>query len=109
MSIHPKIAVKGRDKIVKLHMRVTNHEDEKISGFIKFIIKRPDRKIDIIQKEVTIKPKSSLDEYFLYPINNKPIGKYIVDGRFYWKEGSVRSETWKNDFFEIKKLDGVKK
>jgi len=108
MSIHPKIAIKGKDDAVKLHMRVTNQTNEKIYGIIKFRIKRPDGKIDILQRKVCVNFNSQIDEYFRYPIKDKPEGKYIIDGRFHWNEGSVRSETWKNDFFEIKSME-VKK
>ncbi len=104
MSIYPKIAIKGKDRIIKLHMKVTNNTSKRIYGVIEFKIKRPDRRVEILKKGVFIGPNSSTDRYFKYTIKNKPIGKYIVEGRFYYDGRYVKSETWRNDFFEIREV-----
>jgi len=104
MSIYPKIVEKGKTNKVTLHMQVTNNTTRKIYGTIKFEIKRPDRMKESIKKPVTLPPKASINRYFKYDIKGKPIGKYIVDGGFYWDGKSVKSLTQKNDFFIIKEV-----
>ncbi|MEM5882766.1 MAG: hypothetical protein QXQ77_00810 [Candidatus Aenigmatarchaeota archaeon] len=105
MSIYPRVAIKGKTKNVHLHIRINNRLKERIDGIIRLKIKRPFGKIDIFEKKVHIEPSSFINEYFVYPIMNKPVGKYYVDGRFYWKKMCVQSETSKKDFFVIKEVN----
>jgi hypothetical protein len=101
MSIYPKLVIKGKIKKVTLHMRVRNYSSKSVKGTIVFRVKRPDGKTDVLKRRVTVTPKSSVDKFLKYSIEKKPIGKYIVDGRFYFDKTYVRSSTWKNDFFEV--------
>jgi len=109
MSIYPKIVKKGETNRVTLHMQVTNYTTKKIYGTIKFEIKRPDRIMESIEKPAILPPKASIDRYFKYDIKGKPIGKYIVDGKFCWDGKSVKSITQKNDFFIVKEAKKMKK
>jgi len=102
VSIHPRVAIKNKIKNVILHMKITNNTNKGIFGTIRFKIKRPDKLIDIIEKKVFVRPNSVTNKYFKYSIAQKPVGKYKVDGRFFWDKNVCRSMTYKNDYFYVK-------
>lgn len=102
MSVFPKKLIKGKDKFVTLHMHVENKSNNDISGRIVFVIINRNRKVKKIQESVLVKSFSDIDKYYKYNIkSNLLIGHYKVDGRFYFGRFCVRSETYKNDFFDI--------
>lgn len=99
MTIFPRAPVLGKNKNVVLHMKVSNGSAKRVSGRVSFVISAPDGKEEKLEKEITVPPMSSVNEYFTYDIRDKRIGKYVVDGRFFWGRNSCRSETVNNDFF----------
>ena len=102
MSVFPKKIVKGKDKFVTLHMHVDNKSGNDVLGKIVFIILKRNKKIKRIEENVLVKSFSSIDNFYKYNIKrNFLIGRYRVDGRFYFGKYHVRSETYKNDFFDI--------
>ena len=64
----------------------------------------PNGKIDNfdLNRTESIKAKSELNEYDKYYIKEEyPIGRYFVDGTFWWNGMNVLSDTNKNDFFDV--------
>ena len=102
MSIFPKIVRRRRDKFVNLHMRVENHGEKAISGKIKFLVISPRGKKKKIEEKVTVQKQSKIDKYYRYPLRkNAIVGRYLVDGRFFFKGGQTKSKTYKTDFFDV--------
>ena len=104
MSIFPKKLIKGQDEFTTFHMRICNNSDEDIEGKIKYKVIMPDGKIDDIDFSRTerIQANSELNEYDQYYIKDDfPIGRYFVEGTFWWDGMNVLSETNKDDFFDI--------
>ena len=102
MSIFPKVIQKGKNKSVTLHMHLENHSKKNISGCIVFVITDPKNKKRKIKEKVIIKGLGKIDKYYNYFIRkNSPVGRYNVDGRFYFEKEEVRSETYKTDFFDV--------
>ena len=105
MSIFPRIVKRGKDKFVNLHMHVENHGKKVISGTIRFVVVSPSGKRQKIEEKVIIKRRSKVDKYYRYSLRkNAIVGRYLVDGRFFFKGGQTRSETYKTDFFDV--IDG---
>jgi len=102
VSIYPRIVIKKKVKNVTLHMKIMNNTNKGIFGMIKFKIERPDKSIDVIEKKIFVPPNSVINRYFKYSIAQKPVGKYKVDGRFFWDKNVCRSTTYKNDYFYVK-------
>ena len=49
-----------------------------------------------------VEAKSELNKYDRYYIKeNFQIGRYFVDGTFWWNGMNILSETNKNDFFDV--------
>lgn len=104
MSIFPKAIKKGKDKFVTLHMHLENNGKNDISGDIVFVIVTPNGKKEIIKEHVTLHGLVKINKYYRYTVSNNAIlGRYYVDGRFYFNGTEVRSETHKNDFFDVLK------
>jgi len=104
MSIFPKIIKKGENKSVTFHIHLENKTKKDIAGEIVFTITDPKDKKEKIREKVIIKGLSKIDEYYNYPIKkNAPVGRYYVDGRFKFEKDEVRSETYRGDFFDIRK------
>jgi len=102
MSISPRVVVKDKDKFVKLHMHLENSSQDEIYGRIVFVIIDPKKRKTKIQEKILLECLSKIDKYYNYEIkNNVLLGRYIVDGNFYFSEGKVRSETYKTDFFDV--------
>lgn len=102
MSVFPKIIIKGKNKFVVLHMHVENNGNKNVEGKILFIIADPRNKKSKIEKKISIKGLGSVDKYYNFPIKKEILlGRYKVDGRFYFGKSYVRSETYKNDFFDV--------
>lgn len=104
MSIIPKIAKIGKNKFITLHMHLENKSKKDISGRIVFVITNPKNKKEKIEEEIMVKDLSKVDKYYSYSIKkNSLVGRYNVDGRFYFGKEKVRSETYKTDFFDVLK------
>lgn len=102
MSIYPRIIEKGKIKPVTLHMRVENNNKDNISGRIVFIIIDPKNKKKKIEEDVTIKGFNKIDKYYAYLIKeNALVGRYLVDGRFYFGGKYIQSKNYKTDFFDV--------
>lgn len=104
MSIKPKILKKGKDEFTIFHMRIQNESEEEIIGNIQYHIKMPNGKIEEIKikrKEV-IQAHSELNRQDAYYLPQEaPIGRYQVEGRFYWGNQNILSDTNKTDFFDL--------
>ena len=64
----------------------------------------PDGKIDEVNFEriEKIKANSELNEYDKYYIkDDSPIGRYLVEGTFWWDGMNILSETNNNDYFDV--------
>lgn len=104
MSIFPKKLIKGKDRFTTFHMKICNNSNEDINGQIKYKIIMPDGKVNEFDLNRTekIEANSELDRYDKYYINTDfPVGRYFVDGTFWWNDTNILSETNKNDFFDI--------
>lgn len=102
MSIYPRIINKNKIEPVTLHMRIENNNKKDILGKMVFIITDPLKNKKKMEKIVVIKSMNIIEKYFIYKINNNsPIGRYLVDGRFYVGKKNIRSENYKTDFFEV--------
>ena len=104
MSIFPKKLIKEQDKFTTFHMRICNNSDEDIEGKISYKIIRPDNTIDKmeIDRIEKIAAESELNEYDKYYIKEDfPIGRYYVEGRFFWNGIDILSETNETDFFDV--------
>jgi len=105
MSISPKVLDRKKDKFTTFHMRINNNSNEDISGYIKYKISKPNGKIE--EKEFgrteKIKANSQIDIYDKYYLEkDAQIGRYHVDGMFFWNNQNILSDTNKNDFFDVK-------
>ena len=108
MSIFPKKIIKGKDMFTTFHMKICNNSDEEVNGQIKYKIIMPNGKTDEFELNRTekISAKSELNKYDKYYIkDNFPIGRYFVDGTFWWDGKNILSETNKNDFFDVVERD----
>ena len=104
MSIFPKRLIKGMDSFTTFHMKICNNSDEEVNGKIKYKVIMPDGNVDEIDlnRIEKIEAKSELNRYDKYYIKeNFPIGRYFVDGTFWWDGTNILSETNKNDFFDV--------
>lgn len=104
MSISPRVLKKGKNEFTVFHMNIKNNSNETIIGKIKYEIRKPNGKIDImtIDRVEYIRGFSEINEYDEYHIGKDvEIGRYFVDARFVWGEESVLSETNKNDYFDV--------
>lgn len=104
MSIFPKQLIKGKDLFTTFHMKICNNSDEDVNGQIKYKVIMPNGKIDefYIDRIEKIEAKSQLNKYDKYYIKEDfPIGRYFVDGTFWWDDMNILSETNKNDFFDV--------
>ncbi len=104
MSIFPKKVVKGKDMFTTFHMKICNNSNEDVSGQIRYKVVMPNGKIDEFNLNRTeeIKAESELNKYDKYYIKDSfPIGRYFVDGTFWWDGMNILSETNKNDFFDV--------
>lgn len=105
MSILPKVLNKNKDKFTTFHMRIINNSHQDIEGYIKYKIINPDGEIEEKQFSRTerIKANSQINLYDKYYLKeNSPIGRYYVDGMFFWNDKNILSETNQNDFFDVK-------
>lgn len=105
MSISPKVLYKGKDKYTTFHMNICNGSDEDIEGYISYKITMPNGKIDIkeFNRIEKIKANSEINLYDKYFIEEDFVtGRYFVDGRFFWEDQNILSDTNKNDYFDIK-------
>ena len=104
MSIFPKKLIKDQDAFTTFHMKICNNSEEDVKGQIKYKIIMPNGKVDNfdLNRTESIKAKSELNEYDKYYIKEEyPIGRYFVDGTFWWNGMNVLSDTNKNDFFDV--------
>lgn len=104
MSIFPKKLVRGVDDFTTFHMKICNNSTEAVEGTIKYKIIMPDGKIDEfdLNRLEKVEAKSELNKYDRYYIKeNFQIGRYFVDGTFWWNGMNILSETNKNDFFDV--------
>ena len=104
MSIFPKKLIKGKDSFTTFHMKICNNSNEDVNGKIKYKVIMPDGKIDEFDLNRTerIEAKSELNKYDRYYIKKEfPIGRYFVEGTFWWNGMNILSETNKNDFFDV--------
>ena len=104
MSIFPKRLIKGKDSFTTFHMKICNNSDEEVNGEIKYKVIMPDGKVDEfdLNRIEKIEAKSELNKYDKYYIKEDfPIGRYFVDGTFWWEDINILSETNKNDFFDV--------
>ena len=104
MSIFPKRLIKGMDSFTTFHMKICNNSDEDVNGKIKYKVIMPDGNVDEfnLNRIEKIEAKSELNRYDKYYIKeNFPIGRYFVEGTFWWDGTNILSETNKNDFFDI--------
>lgn len=105
MSISPKILNKNKDKFTTFHMRINNNSNKDIEGYIKYKITKPDGRIEEKQFARTekIEANSEINLYDKYYLEkNAPVGRYYVDGMFFWNDQNILSDTNKNDFFDVK-------
>ena len=104
MSIFLKRLIKGKDEYTTFHMKICNNSDENIEGKINYKITMPDGQIDkmYFERIEKIPAKSELNKYDRYYIKPKnPIGRYYVEGRFFWNGEDILSETNETDFFDV--------
>ena len=104
MSIYPRRANKSKDKSVTLHMKVINNGNYEITGQIRFTITLPNYKSEYIELNQVekISPRSEIDRYYYYSISDiTEIGRYYVNGRFFWNGEDLISETKDNDYFDV--------
>ncbi len=104
MSIFPKKLIKGQDLYTTFHMKICNNSNEEIEGKIKYKVIMPNGKTDEIdlQRIEKIKANSELNEYDKYYIKeNYPVGRYFVEGTFWWNGMNILSETNNNDYFDV--------
>ena len=104
MSIFPKILSRDKDKFTTFHMNITNGSDEDIEGYISYKITKPNGEIDIkeFDRLEKIQAHSEINLYDKYYIDkNFQVGRYWVDGRFFWENDNILSDTNKNDYFDI--------
>ena len=104
MSISPKVLKKGKDKYTTFHMNIANGSDEDIEGYISYKITMPNGKIDVkeFNRIEKIKANSEVNLYDKYFINKEAVvGRYFVDGRFFWENQNILSDTNKNDYFDV--------
>ena len=112
MSIFPKSLIKGQDLFTTFHMKICNNSDEDIEGKIKYKVIMPNGEIDEINFEriEKINANSEVNEYDKYYIKeNFPIGRYFVEGTFWWEGMNILSETNNNDYFDVEKGEGDEK
>lgn len=105
MSISPKVLYKGKDEYTTFHMNIFNGSDEDIEGYISYKITMPNGKVDIkeFDRIEKIKANSEVNLYDKYYIRDDFVtGRYFVDGRFFWEDQNILSDTNKNDYFDIK-------
>ncbi len=105
MSISPKILDRKKDKFTTFHMRINNNSNEDISGYIKYKISNPNGETEEkeFQRTEKIKANSQIDIYDKYYLEkDAQIGRYYVDGMFFWDNQNILSDTNKNDFFDVK-------
>lgn len=105
MSICPKVLKKGKDEYTTFHMRIINGSQQEIRGRIEYTISMPNGKKDQmnLEKEIIVKANEEFNQYDSYYLpENPPIGRYEVDGKFYWEDKNILSATHPNDFFEVK-------
>ena len=104
MSIYPKIAKKSKDNIVTLHMKVINNSDSDIRGYIHYKITLPSDRVEFLQssEEEIVPSGGEINRYYNYIISDiTEAGRYSVDGRFFWDEENILSETYNNDYFDV--------
>lgn len=104
MSISPKILDKTKDKFTTFHMKISNNSDETIEGYINYKITMPNGVIDEkkFNRVEKINANSVIDLYDRYYINDSFVsGRYYVDGRFFWDNKNILSDTNKMDYFDI--------
>lgn len=104
MSILPKVLKRHKDKYTIFHMKIINNSNENIKGYISYKVTKPNGKINIIEFNRTeeILAHSEKNLYDKYYINkNSLTGRYYVDGKFYWNNQNILSETNKNDYFDV--------
>lgn len=104
MSISPKILNRNKDKFTTFHMKITNNSNEDIEGYISYKVTMPNGKIDLKEhgRVEKINAHSEINLYDKYYIDDSfQVGRYYVDGRFFWNNQNVLSDTNKNDFFDV--------
>lgn len=107
MSISPKILNRNKDKYTVFHMNINNGTDENIKGYISYKITKPNGKEELIDfnRIEEIKAHTEINLYDKYYIDEKSeLGRYYVDGRFFWNNNNILSDTNKNDFFDVEDL-----
>lgn len=105
MSISPKVLYRKKDTYTTFHMKIVNGSDEDIEGYISYKVTMPSGKIDVKEFNRTekIKANSEVNLYDKYYINKESeVGRYFVDGRFFWEDQNILSDTNKNDYFDVK-------
>lgn len=104
MSIFPKKIIKGQDLFTTFHMKICNNSEEDIEGKIKYKVIMPNGKIDeiVFERLEKVEATSELNEYDKYYIKEDfPIGRYFVEGTFWWNGMNILSETNNNDYFDV--------
>ena len=94
----------GSQIIIESAQKIPNVSNEDVNGQIRYKIIMPNGKVDNfdLNRTESIKAKSELNEYDKYYIKEEyPIGRYFVDGTFWWNGMNVLSDTNKNDFFDV--------
>lgn len=105
MSLYPKNVIKSKHSKVTIHMEIRNYLSHKINGIVQIKIINPYHKKRIIKEKIVVQPLSKINKFYFYKISkNSPIGKYMVDGRFFSKGKQYKSKTYKTDFFKVQKL-----
>lgn len=104
MSITPKILDRKKDKYTTFHMNIQNGSNENIEGYISYKITKPNGEFDIkkFDRIEKIGAHSEINLYDKYYIDeNSQVGRYFVDGRFFWDNQNILSDTNKNDYFDV--------
>lgn len=104
MSIIPKKLTKGQDSFTIFHMNICNNSRKMIEGKINYKIMFPNGFVDELNPNrlEKINAYSEINKYDKYYIDeNFPEGRYYVEGRFFWNNENILSDTNKTDFFDL--------
>ena len=104
MSIKPKVVNIKKQNYTTFHMRINNGSNEDIEGYISYKVTMPNGEEKIVEYSRTerIMANSEINLYDKFYIEkNAQLGRYWVDGRFFWDNQNILSDTNENDFFDV--------
>ncbi len=104
MSIKPKVININKQNYTTFHMRINNESDEDIEGYISYKVTMPNGEEKTIEYNRTekIRANSEINLYDKYYIERSAqLGRYWVDGSFFWDNQNILSDTNKNDYFDV--------